>query len=90
MAHEAWFRMAEQTRTQRKNRSHFLAGASTMVRRILYNPAMAHRAANVVELRFFGGLENAGIAAALGLALAAVKQDRTQARAWLHRGLGTG
>jgi RNA polymerase sigma factor (TIGR02999 family) len=133
LAHEAWFRMAEQTRTQWKNRSHFLAVASTMMRRILVNHALAHRAAKrdvelvpvtlsglaelgappdrdlvavheallafeevdaraakVVELRFFGGLENEEIAQALGLSLATVKRDWTLARAWLHRELGAG
>lgn len=45
LAHEAWFRMAEQTRTQWKNRSHFLAVSSTMMRRILVNHELARRAA---------------------------------------------
>ena len=131
LAHEAWFRMADQHRTQWKNRSHFLAVASTMMRRILVNHAMAHRAAKrgvelvavtlsgleqlgvppdrdvvavheallafeavdaraakVVELRFFGGLENNEIAEVLGLSLATIKRDWALARAWLHRELG--
>lgn len=131
LAHEAWFRLAAQTRTQWKNRSHFLAVASTMMRRILVNHAQAQRAAKrdaalvtltlagleqiaaapdrdlvavheallafeavdaraarVVELRFFGGLENAEIAELLGVSLATVKRDWTLARAWLHRALG--
>ena len=44
LAHEAWFRMAEQTRTRWTSRSHFLAVSSTMMRRILVNHAMAKRA----------------------------------------------
>lgn len=131
LAHETWFRMAGQTRTQWKNRSHFLAVASTMMRRILVNHAQAQRAAKretdlvtltlagleqigaapdrdlvavheallafeavdaraarVVELRFFGGLENTEIAEVLGTSLATVKRDWTLARAWLHRALG--
>lgn len=131
LAHEAWFRMAEQTRTQWKNRSHFLAVASTMMRRILVNHELARRAAKrdaelvvitgsgleqigappdrdlvavhesllafeaidpraakVVELRFFGGLENDEVAEVLGISLATVKRDWTLARAWLHRDLG--
>lgn len=131
LAHEAWFRMAEQTRTQWKNRSHFLAVASTMMRRILINHEMARRAAKrdaelvpvtlsgleqigvapdrdvvavheallafetldaraakVVELRFFGGLENEEVAEVLGISLATVKRDWAVARAWLHRELG--
>jgi RNA polymerase sigma factor (TIGR02999 family) len=130
LAHEAWFRMAEQTRTQWHNRQHFLAVASTMMRRILVNHEMARRAskrdaelvavtlsgleqlgmppdrdlvavheallafeavdaraAKVVELRFFGGLENEEVAEALGISLATVKRDWALARAWLHREL---
>jgi len=131
LTHEAWFRMAEQTRTRWNNRAHFLSVASTMMRRILVNHAMAKRAekremqlvslsltdahevsdtpsvdviavheavlafeaidpraAKVVELRFFGGLENEEIAEALGTSLATVKRDWAVARAWLRRELG--
>jgi len=45
------------------------------------------RAAKVVELRFFGGMDNAEIAELLGLSLATVKRDWALARAWLHREL---
>lgn len=131
LTHEAWFRMAGQTRTRWNNRAHFLAVASTMMRRILVNHAMARRAgkreaelvslalteaqgvaaagggdivavhealaafeavdqraAKVVELKFFGGLENEEIATALDVSLATVKRDWTVARAWLRRELG--
>lgn len=44
LAHEAWLRMAEQTRTQWRNRSRFLAVSSTMMRRILVNHELARRA----------------------------------------------
>lgn len=131
LSHEAWFRLAEQSRTQWRNRSHFLAVASLMMRRILVNHELARRAekraaelvpltlsgldqlalppdrdlvavheallaleqvdaraAKVVELRFFGGLENEEIAEALGISLATVKRDWSLARAWLHRELG--
>lgn len=131
LTHEAWFRMAEQTRTQWANRAHFLSVASTMMRRILINHAMAKRAekreaqlvslsitdapdigaetprdvvvvheailaleavdpraAKVVELKFFGGLENDEIAQALDLSPATVKRDWAMARAWLRRELG--
>ncbi len=130
LAHEAWFRMAEQTRPQWKNRSHYLAVASTMMRRILVNHELARRAdkrdaelvpvtmsgleqigappdrdlvavheallafeevdkraAKVVELRFFGGLENEEVAEVLDISLATVKRDWAVARAWLHREL---
>ena len=109
LTHEAWFRLSAQTRTAWKSRGHFLAVASTMMRRILVNHAEARRAAKrdadlvpltlsgleeigaapdrdvvavhdallafeaidpraakVVELRFFGGLEIEEIAEALG------------------------
>lgn len=130
LTHEAWFRMAEQTRTQWSNRTHFLSVASTMMRRILVNHAVAKRAekreaqlvalsitevqqlgteqpadivavheavlaleaidpraAKVVELRFFGGLENEEIAEVLDISLATVKRDWAIARAWLRREL---
>jgi RNA polymerase sigma factor (TIGR02999 family) len=130
LTHEAWFRMAEQTRTQWRNRSHFMAVASTMMRRILVNHEQARRtekrnadvasislsgldelalpvdrdviavhesllafeavdprAAKVVELRFFGGLEIEEIAALMELSAATVKRDWTIAKAWLHRDL---
>ncbi len=130
LTHEAWFRLAEQTRTQWRNRGHFLAVASTMMRRILVNHAEARRAdkrqaevahlslsgldeialpvdpdvlavhesllafeamdpraAKIVELRFFGGLEIDEIGEVLGISPATVKRDWTLARAWLHRDL---
>ena len=49
--------------------------------------AIDPRAAKVVELRFFGGLENDEVAEAMGVSLATVKRDWTLARAWLHREL---
>jgi RNA polymerase sigma factor (TIGR02999 family) len=133
LTHEAWFRLAAQTRTQWKNRAHFLAVAATMMRRILVNYAQAKRAAKreaeriditlagleqlagtpdrdviavheallafeavdaraarVVELRFFGGLEIEEIAELLGISPASVKRDWTLARAWLRRELSGG
>jgi RNA polymerase sigma factor (TIGR02999 family) len=128
---EAWFRLSEQTRTQWANRSHFLSVASTIMRRILVDHALARRAAKrdvalqvldttlvdrhgaaldadavavhdallafeavdvraakVVELRFFGGLEIDETAEVLGISPATVKRDWTLARAWLRRELG--
>ena len=46
------------------------------------------RAAKVVELKFFGGLEIDEIAPLLAISPATVKRDWTMARAWLHRELG--
>jgi RNA polymerase sigma factor (TIGR02999 family) len=133
LTHEAWLRTAAQSRTAWHSRGHFLSVASTMMRRILVNHAVARRtdkrgadrvpltlsdsrvagvavppdllsvhesllaleqqdprAARVVELRFFGGLENEEIAQLLGISLATVKRDWTLARAWLHRDLQPG
>lgn len=130
LAHEAWMRLNEQTRTQWQGRQHFLAVAALMMRRILVTHAMARRAAKrdaqllpltlteaqqvaapqdadvvrvheallaleqadaraarVVELKFFGGLELEEIAELLGLSRSTVKRDWTMARAWLHRAL---
>lgn len=129
LTHEAWFRMKEQTRTRWASRSHYLAVASTMMRRILVNHAVAKRAtrrnaattsltaaewvpaperddeliavheallafaavdtraAQVVELKFFGGMENGEVAEALGISVATVKRDWQLARAWLWREL---
>ncbi|MCV2364891.1 sigma-70 family RNA polymerase sigma factor [Paucibacter sp. DJ1R-11] len=131
LTHEAWERLAAQTRTQWQNRAHFLGMAALMMRRILVNHAMAKkalkrdvplvsltlteaqqvaavgespellrvheallafeqvdaRAAQVVELRFFGGLEIEEIAELLALSPATVKRDWALARAWLHREL---
>lgn len=46
------------------------------------------RAARVVELKFFGGLELDEIAEVLDLSRSTVKRDWALARAWLHRELG--
>lgn len=45
------------------------------------------RAAKVVELKFFGGLEVEEIADLLAISPATVKRDWTLAKAWLHRAL---
>jgi RNA polymerase sigma factor (TIGR02999 family) len=42
------------------------------------------RAARIVEMRFFGGLELSAIARALGVHERTVKRDWRYARAWLH------
>jgi RNA polymerase sigma factor (TIGR02999 family) len=45
LVHEAWLRLTEQHRTVWRDRSHFLAIASTMMRRILIDRVRAQRAA---------------------------------------------
>ena len=54
---------------------------------ILAFEAIDVRAAKVVELRFFGGMENTEIAEALGISVATVKREWSLARAWLLRDL---
>lgn len=128
---EAWLRLSEQSRTAWASRQHFMAVASTMMRRILVDHAVARRAAKrdvqlqplsttvaerhgqapdrdllavheallaleeqdaraakVVEMKFFGGLEVDEIALALDISPATVKRDWALARAWLRRELG--
>lgn len=129
LTHEAWFRMSSQTRTRWVSRSHFLAVASTIMRRILVTHAVAKRtekrdanlvsltaaeqvsavapdanvvavhealitfeavdprAAQVVELKYFGGMEYTEIAEALNISVATVKRDWNLARSWLLREL---
>lgn len=45
------------------------------------------RQRQVVECRFFGGMEDTEIAAALGITDRTVRRDWVKARAWLHRAL---
>ncbi len=133
LAHEAWLRLHSQQRAQFKDRGHFLATASMLMRRILVNHAVARRrskrdallvpldatgsierleqthpgadlvlmvndalldlaqtharAAQVVEMKFFGGLEHADIALALNTSVATVKREWQFARVWLHRAM---
>ena len=47
------------------------------------------RAAQVVEARFFGGLEEKEAAEALGISVATLKRDWTFARAWLFQQLNS-
>ena len=45
LVHEAYIRLIQQREVDWRNRAHFLAMASTMMRRILINHAQAHKAA---------------------------------------------
>jgi RNA polymerase sigma factor (TIGR02999 family) len=45
------------------------------------------RQRQVIECRFFGGMEEADIAAALGVSERTVRRDWVKARAWLQRAL---
>jgi RNA polymerase sigma factor (sigma-70 family) len=48
------------------------------------------RQAKVVELRFFGGLENAEVAEALNISLRSVEREWRFARAWLQNQIAAG
>jgi DNA-directed RNA polymerase specialized sigma24 family protein len=48
------------------------------------------RKAQIVELRFFGGLEISETAAFLNISEATVMRDWRMAKAWLHKELGRG
>jgi RNA polymerase sigma factor (TIGR02999 family) len=50
--------------------------------------ALDPRAAEIVQMRFFGGLSGDEIALALGISRATVVRELTAARAWLARALG--
>lgn len=47
------------------------------------------RQAQVVEMRFFGGLSEEDIASSLGISSRTVKREWAMAKAWLHGELGT-
>jgi len=47
------------------------------------------RLARVVECRFFGGMKEEEIAAALGVSPRSVQRDWSRARAWLQRELSS-
>lgn len=127
LVNEAFLELVSQKQKTWKNRAHFFAVASLIMRRILVDHAR-HRNADkrvgnkvmvdisaaaivsdiepseflaidsaltklarhderpskVVELRFFGGLQDEEIAEVLGVSTRTVKRDWQFARAWLH------
>src|SRR4051794_19496279 len=127
LVNEAYLRLLGQSGKQWKNRNHFLAVATQMMRRILVDYARAHkspkrghgaigsiegeigtkgdqwseelldldgaldrlasldqRQARIIELRFFGGLTEAEIAAAIGVSERTVKREWKAGKAWLY------
>jgi len=124
LVHEAYLRLSSQNPGW-KNRAHFFAVASQVMRWILVDHARARQAAKrlatmmtvadeadsqpraldiisidealnelalvdpqraqVVELRFFGGLRHEEVASTLGVSLRTVKRQWRVARAWLHQ-----
>ena len=131
LVHEAYLRLADQTRVQWRDRAHFYGVAALAMRRILINHAVARRAAKrgdgvtpvpldesvivlddrqadellaldealarlrafnprgaqVVEYRFFVGLNYEEIALLLGTSAVTVRRAWDAARAWLRREL---
>lgn len=135
VVHEAYLRMADQTRTEWRDQNHFFAVAATMIRRIMVDHArrrmavkrggggdwsritlgsdldwsgprvldllaldealkslaqLSPRQAQVVELRFFGGMTIQQCAGALDVSTTTVEEQWAVARAWLRRALGGG
>lgn len=130
LVHETWMRLIRQEQVDWQGRAHFLAMASTLMRRILVDHARTRNAArrgggapkisledglglttdndadvlalhdalealgaldarqaDIVVMRFFGGLTNAEAAAVLGVSTRTVEGDWAMARAWLRRHL---
>jgi RNA polymerase sigma-70 factor, ECF subfamily len=52
--------------------------------------ALEPRVCQVVELKFFAGLNINEVAAALKVSTATIERDWTVAKAWLHRRLSSG
>ncbi len=132
LVHEAYLRLVDQTRVRWQDRSHFIAVAATVIRRVLVDHARRRAslkrggdpervtltrldlveqgmnaidlialddalnalaaehetAAQVVEIRFFGGLTHAEIAVMQGVSERTVERLWRFARAWLFRALG--
>ncbi len=127
VVHEAYLRLVDQRTTDWKDRAHFFAVASRIIRRLLVDHArereaakrgggaqrialedadlaaampdtelvaldealselgaISERQAQIVELRFFGGLTIEEIAEALGIGKRSVDRDWQIARAWLY------
>jgi RNA polymerase sigma factor (TIGR02999 family) len=132
LVNEAYLRLADQSKPNFTNRSHFFAVAAKAMRQILVDHARAHqrekrgagaskveldeaalvspeqtkaildvnealeklatldsRKAHVVELRYFGGLNQDEIAEVLKISTVTVQRDWVFARAWLYRSLHT-
>jgi RNA polymerase sigma factor (TIGR02999 family) len=130
LVHEAYLRLADETRLTWKDRAHFYGIAARLMRRILVDHARAHNAvkrggleqklsldaarelpmketielvaldgalenfsqtyprkSEVVELKFFGGLETKEISEVLQISEKTVSRDWNFAKLWLCRAL---
>ncbi len=127
LVHEAYLRLVDQTQVGWEGRSHFMAIAAKVMRRVLIDyargrarqrragdrkvvgfdterlpteftheellevnealdrlAALDAREAQVVEMRFFGGMSMEEIAKALGASKRTIEDDWTHAKAWLR------
>src|SRR5882724_8670924 len=115
LVNEAYLRLADQSKPNFTNRSHFFAVAAKAMRQILVDYAKAQqrqkrgggatkveldeaalispeqtkamldsRKAHIVELRYFGGLNQDEIAEVLKISTVTVRRDWVFARAWLY------
>jgi RNA polymerase sigma factor (TIGR02999 family) len=130
VVHETFLRLVDQSRVAFRDRAHFFAVASRVMRHVLVDHARRRKAwrrggravavpfdeatlsaegspvdllqldealqelarehprsADVVEMRYFGGLELDEVAEAVQTSVPTVKRDWALARAWLHRRL---
>ena len=105
LVNEAYMRLVGYERMQWQNRGHFLAVSAQVMRRILVEHAvdlvalddamstlaqLDPRKAQVVEMRFFGGLNVDETADVLKISPATVMRDWSTAKAWLYRELASG
>ena len=131
LVHEAYLKLAGQTRVDWQGRAHFLAIAAHAMREILVDHARRHKAAKrggarhritlddnlliesrrevdllvledalsklaklnarqaqMIELRFFGGLSIEEVAKVTGMSKRSVEREWTMVRAWLRREVG--
>jgi RNA polymerase sigma factor (TIGR02999 family) len=133
LVHEAYLRLVDQSQIGGQERSHFLAIAAKVMRRVLIDHARGRarqrrggdrkitgidsevvptaftqaelleindalekltaldaRQAQVVEMRFFGGMTVEEVAEALGVSKRTIEDDWTHAKAWLRLVLADG
>lgn len=133
LVNEAYLRLTAQLDVEWESRTHFLAIAANIMRRVLVDHARARstekrgggqtaspldetiivsferdvdlvaldealdrladmdrRLAEIVEMKYFGGLTTAEIAVLVGISTASVDREWATARSWLKRELGKG
>ena len=98
LVHEAYLKLVNQRQANWQNRAHFFALALMsqdskaedliMLDRALDKlKSMHERQAQIIEYKFFGGLEFAEIAEVLQVSLPTIRRDWRLARAWLIKEL---